>query len=114
MKEPMLKNLFSDVTSKTLPEEVFQTLCQGKSFRLERIISSGQTTPENEWLIQSEDEWVILLAGSAKILFEKNKQEYSLKSGDYLLIPANMAHKVTWTDPNNKSIWLAIHFVGDK
>jgi cupin 2 domain-containing protein len=33
-----------------------------------------------------------------------------LKPGDYLNLPAHRKHKVVWTDPDEKTIWLALHY----
>jgi len=101
-------NIFSKLPEEKLPKELFETLLKNKNIKLERIISTGQITPKNEWYDQAYDEWIILLKGVAKILFEDNA-EISLKSGDYLLIPAHQKHRVSWTDPNDVCVWLALH-----
>ncbi|MFZ4858960.1 MAG: response regulator [Desulfuromonadaceae bacterium] len=51
-----------------LTDEVFETIAGAGDVRIERIISNGQSTPEGEWYDQSQDEWVLLLAGSAGLL----------------------------------------------
>ena len=65
-----VQSLFDSVPSN-LPEEQFSTLLQTENFRLVRIVSTGQTTPEGEWYDQEENEWVLVLQGSAKIRFEE-------------------------------------------
>lgn len=55
-----LQNLFSKIPDN-FPEEIFETLLKGKSFILEKIISSQHSTPEGQWYDQEKDEWVILL-----------------------------------------------------
>ena len=50
--------------------EVFEPLIEARGLRLERIVSTGQATPEGEWLVQDWDEWVVLLAGEAKLQIE--------------------------------------------
>jgi cupin 2 domain-containing protein len=32
-----------------------------------------------------------------------------LSSGDHLLIAAGVRHKVAWTDPDQPTVWLAVH-----
>lgn len=76
--------------------------------RIERIVSTGQTTPENEWLNQAWDEWVLLIAGAARLAMA-GSPDRRLECGDHLLIPAGTAHRVTWTDPDRPTIWLAVH-----
>ncbi len=90
--------------------EIFETLLKSDDFKLERIISSGQATPEGEWLCQELDEWVILLRGSAGLSFEDEECIHNLFPGDYIHIPANKRHRVEWTDKNQKTIWLAFHY----
>ncbi len=104
-----MKNLFEDIPEK-MPEEIFETLVEAKSFRLERIISDGQLTPEDEWYDEDENEWVILLKGRAALLLEGDKAPVILKPGDYLNLPAHRKHKVLWTDADEKTIWLAVHY----
>ena len=87
--------------------EVFTDLVNHRACRIERIVSRGQTTPVEQPYIQSHDEWVMVLAGAARIMVAG--QETSLQSGDHLLIPAGVAHRVTFTDPGQPTIWLAVH-----
>ena len=68
------------------------------------------TAPPGEWCDQSTDEWVVLLAGAARLTFENPGQVYEMKPGDYVNIPAHRRHRVDWTDPNNSTVWLAIHY----
>jgi cupin 2 domain-containing protein len=101
-------NIFSNLPNKSLPEEYLETLFKNKNFKIERIISTGQITPENEWYDQDQDEWVILLKGNARILFF-DENEIELNSGDYTFISAHKKHRVTWTDPKEICVWLAFH-----
>ena len=50
----------------------------------------------------------LLLAGAACV--EVEGAETVLAPGDHLLIPANASHRVTLTDPDGATIWLAMHF----
>lgn len=90
--------------------EIFDTLVESGSVRIERIVSSGQATPEGEWYDQQQDEWVLVLAGSANLLFEGGRELRRLNTGDHVLIPAGCRHRVAWTDPTVKTVWLAVHF----
>ena len=47
-------------------EESIESLLEGGRFRVERIVSTGQTTPEGEWYEQETAEWVVLLTGGAR------------------------------------------------
>ena len=79
--------------------ETFTPLLDRPGARIERIVSAGQTTPEDAPYDQPHDEWVLLLAG-----------ETALVPGDALLIPANVKHRVTWTQAEPPTVWLAVHF----
>ncbi|NLN95503.1 MAG: cupin domain-containing protein [Bacteroidales bacterium] len=89
-------------------DEVFETLFYGNNIRVERIISTGQTTPEDQWYDQDTDEWVVLLQGEARLSFE-NEEDVFLKKGDYMLIQSRKKHKVSYTSTDPACIWLAIH-----
>ena len=110
ISEPGIVSNFFTVIPENIPEELFDTLVISDSIRIERIISQGHATADDEWFDQSWDEWVILLSGGASLLFEGDEIPKSMKPGDYILIPANCRHKVTWTDPGVKTVWLAVHF----
>lgn len=100
-------NIFDIKNIEGRVAEVFETLAEG-SAKIERIISHGQTTPADEWYDQDEDEWVILVQGQATVLFE-DKGEVYLSAGSYLLIPAHVKHRVTYTSESPACIWLAVH-----
>lgn len=104
-----LKNIFSSLPEPT-DDEWIETLLQAGNFHLERIISHGQASSKNFWYDQNHSEWVILLSGGARLLFADCNKEMELRPGDYLTIPAHRKHRVTWTDPNQPSVWLAIHY----
>jgi len=103
-----LSNLYHDFPD-SLPEEQFDELERGDGFKLQRIISTGHATPEGEWYDQDQDEWVVLLAGSAGLRFEDEPQEIVMRPGDYLQIPAHRRHRVEWTDLAKPTVWLALH-----
>ncbi len=77
--------------------------------RIERIVSTGQSSPEGFWYDQSQDEWVIVLSGHAGLLIE-GEAERRLGSGDFVFLPARKRHRVTWTAPDRPTLWLAVHF----
>lgn len=103
------KNIFADIP-KEIPQEIFEHIVNTNIIKIERIISHGHTSPENYWYDQSHNEWVLLLQGQAKILFAATEQLIIIKPGDYINIPAHQKHRVEWTDPNEPTIWLAIHY----
>jgi len=90
-------------------KEIFQTLLVNKKLEIERIVSQGQITEKEKWLKEARDEWVIVLKGAGKLRFRKDNRLIKLKAGDYVLIPANTSHRVEWTSPREKTIWLAVY-----
>jgi cupin 2 domain-containing protein len=103
------ENLFDNLPAD-LPEELFTTILQADSLRVERIVSQGHAFSSGFWYDQDDNELVIVLEGSAAVQFEDNAEPVELRRGSYLRIPAHARHRVAWTDPNVKTIWLAIHY----
>ncbi|MCE7797940.1 cupin domain-containing protein [Sphingobium sufflavum] len=91
--------------------EVFTQLLARPGLRIERIVSAGQVTPEDAPYDQPDDEWVLLIAGSARLWIEGDG-ERALTPGDALLIPAHVRHRVTWTQADPPTVWLAVHIEG--
>ncbi len=106
--EIIVKNIFRDATENS-KDEFFEVLLNNSSFKMERIISQGHVSPENFWYDQGKNEFVLLISGNAKILFE-NDFNLELMPGDYFIIPAHKKHRVVFTQPDEKTIWLTLHF----
>ena len=77
--------------------------------RIERIISTGQKSPESGWYDQDDNEWVMVLKGAARLSFD-DRTSVHLREGDFINIPAHKRHRVDWTDPDKETIWLAVHY----
>lgn len=101
-------NLFDALPAATREEHV-DVLLQRPGARLERIVSTGQTTPPGSWLDQEPTEWVVLLSGGARLRFAEEDADRILRPGDHVLIPSGVRHRVTWTDPDTSTVWLALH-----
>jgi cupin 2 domain-containing protein len=104
-----VKNIFSEIPD-ALPEEVIAEILDAGAFKVERIISHAHSSPKGFWYDQETDEWVLVLRGSAGLLFEKEEEIFILGPGDYIHIPAHTRHRVEWTHPAEKTIWLALHY----
>lgn len=87
--------------------EFLETLVKGK-VTIERIVSHGQPTPDGEWYNQDNDEWVVLLQGTAQLAFADGTEK-EMNAGDYLLLPAHQLHRVNYTSNAPPCIWLAVH-----
>ena len=101
-----IANLLSDLPS-TKDTETFEKILSGGNFRLERIVSNGQRSPDGFWYDQDQDEWVLVLLGSARIRIEGETNDRVLQTGDHLLVRAHDRHRVEWTDSSQPTIWLA-------
>ena len=103
-----LTNLFADIPVD-LPGELTQILLSLPGIRIERIVSLGHASAEGFWYDQETHEWVLLLAGTARLRFE-GEEPIDLRPGSFVNIPAHRRHRVEWTDPNQTTIWLAVHY----
>lgn len=104
-------NLFASIPRDT-DKELFETLLDTTPLRLERIVSTGQSTPADEWYDQDRHEWVVLLSGRARLVFDDDSS-LELSSGDFLNIPAHKRHRVDWTSPDEETVWLALHYAAE-
>ena len=104
-----IKNIFNGIPS-TLPEEIIQEIISSGNIRIERIISKGQSSPDNFWYDQEENEWVMLIQGRAGLKFFDDEDLVELNEGDYLNIPPHKKHRVEWTDSETETIWLVVFY----
>ncbi len=102
-------SLLQDIPTD-LPEELFETLCSNNSVRIERIVSKGHASPEGFWYDQDQNEFVLVVQGSAGIQIEGEDDVVILNTGDYLNINSHVKHRVEWTDTSCETIWLAVHY----
>ena len=103
------KNIFGNIPAE-LPDELFEEIIAGNEFRMERIISYNHHSPEGFWYDQDENELVLLLQGSAGLSFEGADKSVVLRPADYIVIPKHLRHRVEWTDPDQKTVWLALFY----
>ena len=105
----MTTNLFTDLPLPS-DEEAFSEILARPGLRIERIVSSGQASPEGFWYDQPDSEWVVVLAGAARLRFENEPSARLLTPGDHVNIPSHCRHRVEWTDPAQRTVWLAVHY----
>jgi len=108
-RKMMTGNLFANVP-RHLPHEQIVELLSARNVRIERIVSTRHATPLDEWFDQDRAEWVLLVAGSAGLIFEGEAEPLRLEPGSYVHIEAHRRHRVAWTDPSMPTIWVAIHY----
>lgn len=90
-------NLLADIPSGT-EKEFVEEIMRAESFRIERIVSRGQNSPEGFWYDQQTEERVLLVSGIATLGFDDGRK-VDLKPGDHLFIPRHVRHRVERTDP---------------
>jgi cupin 2 domain-containing protein len=90
--------------------EITETLLAAPGLRIERIVSLGQVSPPGFWYDQAEAEWVLLLAGAARLRFADEPEARALRPGDRVAIAAHRRHRVEWTDPAQPTIWLTVFY----
>ncbi len=104
-----MNNIFSNIP-RLLPDEIIQEILVTGNLKIERIVSRGHASPEGGWYDQDTGEWVILLRGKATLVFKGTGERIHLAPGDYVNIPPHTKHRVAWTDPDQNTIWLAVHY----
>jgi len=97
-----------DLAAASADRETVELLLERPGVRIERIVSTGQSTPPGAWYDQPDDEWVALLAGRATLRWEDGSQT-DLSPGDWLQIPAHVRHRVEATSTDPPCVWLAVH-----
>jgi len=98
-------NLY-DVPHQVLPAELVTVLAENQQVRIERIVSTGQTSC---WYDQVQAEFVALLTGTATIEFLGGKQ-CPMLPGDTLLIEPHQVHRVAATSVDPPCVWLCVFF----
>jgi cupin 2 domain-containing protein len=92
------------------PEEMMVDLWAAQGARVERIVSQGHVTADRFWYDQDWDEWVMVAQGRARLRLEEEAEDRTLGPGDWIVLPAGCRHRVSWTDPDGPTVWLAVHF----
>ena len=99
------KNIYAETDAAAAAEQ-FVTLFKNDSVKIERIVSHAHSSPAGFWYDQLEDEWVIVLRGSAVLEFSDG-EVVEMTEGDYLFIPRRVRHRMARTVA--ATIWLAVH-----
>ena len=83
--------------------ETFLPLVDSPAVLVEQILSSASAS--DELYLQTRDEWVVVLEGGAVLDIDGVTAE--LTAGDWIVLPAGVAHRVLRTEPGTN--WLAVH-----
>jgi cupin 2 domain-containing protein len=100
-----MPNLFTTLPTAS-SGEVIDTLLSRGSTRIERIVSRGEASPLGFWYDQDQDEWVLLLRGTATLEYD-TKESIVMTAGDHLLIPQHQRHRVSRVSED--ALWLAVY-----
>jgi|LakMenEpi03Aug12_release.lakeMendotaPanAssembly.Ray.scaffolds.fasta_scaffold186433_2 cupin 2 domain-containing protein len=88
--------------------ELLEELIVEGGARIERIVSTGQKSPEGFWYDQPQGEWVALIQGSASLRFEQESSVRELVVGDAFWIPAHCRHRIESTSCDPPTVWIAV------
>lgn len=92
-------NLFDHIKFSDL-EEIEEGIFENEKVRALRTMSLNQVTG---FMVQDEDEFVILMDGLASI--ETESEVVRMKKGDFLFIPKGLRHRVIDQD---KALWFCL------
>lgn len=121
-------NIF-DLKDLSVNEEIIKILFKNENVKIEKIISTGQTT---DWQESNKNEFVILVQGNAEIEYYDNRicedknfktnenimknlkntndMKLQLGKGDIILIKKGERHRVSYTSKNPFCVWICIFF----
>jgi cupin 2 domain-containing protein len=102
-----MPNLFAGLPADGSAEQIVGLLSR-PGLRIERIVSTGQSSPPGFWYDQPQAEWVLLLQGEAELAFEDEPAPRRLKAGDFVDIAPHRRHRVVSTAA--LTLWLAVHY----
>lgn len=105
-------NLFCGIEVDGQGGEVLTRLLDRPGLHIERIVSTGQASPQGFWYDQPGGGWVLIISGEAGLLIEGEASPRTLKTGDWVELPPHCRHRVEWTEPDHETVWLAVHYRG--
>ncbi len=90
-------NLLESIPEEILKEELVELLEDTGVLRMERIVSTGQYSPDGFWYDQPQVEWVLVLQGEAELEWEDGCRK-RLHAGDFLKLPAHQRHRCSYSE----------------
>ncbi len=100
-----VKNVFENIGPSD--KEIIEKLIEKENIRIERIASFSDRSENGFYYDQDEYEFVLLLKGRAKLLFE-GRGTVELKAGDWLVIEPHERHRVEYTSKD--ALWLCVFY----
>ena len=86
-------------------EERITVMFEDERIRIEKIESFGVCSPKDFWYDQAEEEWVLLMQGSARLMFDTG-ETLTLRDGQSFTIPAHVKHRVDETSAD--AVWMCV------
>ena len=99
----MLRGHLLDPSAAPAAGERVEELLRIGDLSVEQILSGRLEEPAD--YRQDEDEWVVVLAGSAALVVEG--EQVAMGPGDWVLLEAGTPHRLERTEPGTS--WLAVH-----
>ncbi len=87
-------------------KEITTVVWEDARIRIEKIVSFGHVTPENNVYCQKEAEWVSVLMGRGILYFPDTDRKTILEAGDHMMILPGIRHSVIYT--SKPCIWLCV------
>ena len=104
MTSAFARGRLSDPRSAPCRGELVERVFERDGIVVEHIVSGELEQPVA--YNQSEDEWAVLLSGSARLRIAG--EDVSLAAGEWLFLPAGLEHELVETTPGAR--WLAVFF----
>ncbi len=83
---------------------------EGNDWRLELIVSCSFSNEEGFFYRQLENEWILILRGSATLTLDDPYEVLDLSVGNHLHLLPNRPHRVERTDPSPGTLWLTLYW----
>lgn len=77
-----------------------------KQFWVKLALSSLEI--EQKYRVKDVHPIRIVLRGRAHLRFKGACEKLDLRAGDYRFIPSRTCHRVEWTHPRRKTVWLTV------
>jgi cupin 2 domain-containing protein len=100
---PVQRGRLLDPSAAPADGERVEPLVRVRNLAVEQILSGRLETPVD--YRQEQDEWVVLLAGSA--VLDVDGERLELRPGDWVLVESGAPHRLERAEPGTS--WLTVH-----
>lgn len=99
----MLRGRLLDPSAAPATGERIEEVVRVRNLAVQQILSGELPAPVD--YRQDQDEWVLVLAGSAVLVVDGERLE--LRLGDWVLVESGTPHRLESTEPGTS--WLTVH-----